>query len=100
MPEAQAQRGTEERDQHHVGGQPLAPHDAGTHGGDVPVDGVQVDDVLHPAFHLARVVEDGAAVDKQCAKDLPDMHDVTHKNVERGQNQPMPRLKINSITRG
>lgn len=86
--EAQAQRGAEERNQHHVGGQPLAPHDAGTHGGDVPVDGVQVDDVLHPAFHLARVVEDGAAVDKQCAKDLPDVHDVTHKNVERGQNQP------------
>ena len=44
--------------------------------------------MLHPAFHLARVVEDGAAVDQQGAENFPNMHDVTYKNVHSGQDQP------------
>ena len=89
----QHDQGPAAADGQHGGRKPLPPQHTAAEGGDIPVQGVEPDDPLHPDAHLGGVVEDGAAVHKGGAEHLPHMHHVPEKDVGGGQDQPHPQAE-------
>ena len=85
-------------DRKHVEIQRNAPHQGAAEAGDIPVHGVQLDDLLHvePADgkgHLGGVIEDGGEVEQRRDEHAPDVHDVPEEHRCRRQEQTHPQAE-------
>ena len=85
-------------DRKHVEVQRDAPHQGAAEAGDIPVHGVQLDDLLHvePADgkgHLGGVIEDGGEVEQRRDEHAPDVHDVPEEHRCRRQEQAHPQTE-------
>ena len=82
--------GTDAAHRKHVEVQRDAPHHGTAEARDVPVHGVQLDDLLHVEAadgksHLGGVVEDGGEIQQRGDEHAPDMHDIPEKHGSRRQ---------------
>ena len=73
-------KGAEAADEEHVDVQRDAPHHRAAEARDIPVHGVQLDDLLHIEAadgkgHLGGVVEDGGEIQQRGDEHAPDVHD-------------------------
>ena len=76
----------------HVEVQRDAPHHSTAEARDIPVHGVQLDDLLHVEAadgkgHLGGVVEDGGEIEQRRDKDAPDVHDVPEEHRRRREEE-------------
>ena len=75
-------------DKEHIYVQRDAPHHRAAEARDIPVHGVQLDDLLHiePADgkgHLGGVVEDGGEIQQRGDEHAPDVHDIPEEHGSR-----------------